>query len=95
MGSYIDQPEFATEAAVCTPSDTISVATNLNSSALYVGTGGDVNLIMYNVTPVNGGDPTSADAILFKNVPDGGFLPVITGYVLATGTTATDIVRIK
>jgi hypothetical protein len=50
---------------------------------------------MYNVTPVNGGDPTSADAILFKNVPDGGFLPVVTGYVLATGTTATDIVAVK
>jgi len=100
MGSFINQPEFATTVEAITPSDTISSATNIGGAALYMGTAGDVKVIMQNKTapPVNGlpgGPPTAADAVVFKNVPAGGFLPVIVDYVLATGTTATDILTIK
>ena len=95
MGSFINQPEFGTEVGVVTPSDTIDATTNVNRAALYIGTGGDVKVIIQNVGPVNGGYPTAADAVVFKNVPDGNFLPVIVDYVLATGTTATDILTIK
>jgi hypothetical protein len=35
------------------------------------------------------------DAIIFANVPDGSFLPVTVDYVLATGTTASDIISLK
>ena len=42
MGQYANQPDFGTSAASVTKNDTISVATNLNSSCLYVGTGGNV-----------------------------------------------------
>jgi hypothetical protein len=39
--------------------------------------------------------PTASDAIIFKNVPDGSFLPVIVDFILLTDTTATDIIAIK
>jgi|TARA_B110000211_G_C13806762_1_gene433052 hypothetical protein len=38
--------------------------------------------------------PTAADAITFTGYPAGSFLPVIVNYVLATGTTATNMVAI-
>ena len=41
MGQYANQPDFGTFASDVTTSDTISSATNLNSSALFIGTGGD------------------------------------------------------
>jgi len=63
---------------------------------LYVGTGGDVKVILSGVTGAAGsGLPTATEAVLFKNVPDGSFLPVIVDYVLLTDTSATDIIAIK
>jgi|TARA_R110002050_G_scaffold143027_2_gene268318 hypothetical protein len=86
MGQFGNQPDFATEAAVCTPSDTISPATNLNGSILYVGVVGDVSVIMAG---------KRSGAITFKNVPGGSFLPVTVDFVLATNTTATEIIAVK
>jgi hypothetical protein len=84
MGNYATQPDFATIASTVTKSDT----TFLNGTALYVGTGGDVHVIMNNVENIAG------NVIIFKNVPDGSFLPAIVDYVRAA-TTAADIVAIK
>jgi hypothetical protein len=39
--------------------------------------------------------PVAGDAVLFKGVPAGSILPVAVDYVLATNTTATDIVAGK
>jgi hypothetical protein len=60
----------------------------LNSAALYVGTGGDlVVTIVGSKTPV-----------MFKNVPDASFLPIIVSNVWERGddglTTASDIIAI-
>jgi len=180
MGQYANQPDFGTFASeIQTISDTISSATNLNSSALFIGTGGDVKVILagtvgpsvisgfsspgytgsggtgytYDANPVyagtiggsgtgleveyvtntsdqvvsiasiqvpgsgylngdlitiNDGDgnavfrvvaepglPTASEAVTFKNLSNGCFLPVIVDYVLATGTTAADIIAVK
>ena len=95
MGTFINQPEFATTVAVVTPSDTISAATKLGGVALYCGTAGDIKVIMQNKTASGGGLPTSADAVTFKNVGNGCFLPVICDYVLATGTGATNLLSVK
>ena len=92
MGQYGNQPDFAVKAVSVNVAAGVS---GLNSAALYIGTGGDVKVILADVNPVNGGDPTAADGIVFKNIPDGSFLPVICDYLLLTGTTATDIVTIK
>ena len=68
---------------------TIAVAPQpLNSAALYVGTGGDlVVTIVGSETPV-----------MFKNVPDASFLPIIVSNVWERGdmgiTTASDIIAI-
>ena len=63
---------------------------------MYVGTGGDVKVILYGVTGASGsGLPTANEAIIFKNVQSGSVLNVIVDYVLSTGTTATDIVALK
>lgn len=95
MGQFGNQPDFGTEAVVVTPSDTIGQATNIKRSCLYIGTGGDVKVILSGVTGAGGTLPTASEAVLFKNVPDGSFLPVIVDYVLLTDTTATDIIAIK
>lgn len=86
MGQFLNQPDFGTQAAACTPSDTVSAATNLNSSILYVGVVGDVSVIMAG---------KRSGAITFKNVPGGSFLPVTVDFVLATNTTATEIIAVK
>ena len=95
MGQFGNQPDFGTAAAAVTTSDTISFATSVRRSCLYVGTGGDVKVILSGVTQADGSPPTAAEAVLFKNIPDGSFLPVIVDYVLLTGTTAADIIAIK
>ena len=96
MGQFGNQPDFGTEATAVDISDAISYATNVQASCLYIGTGGNVKVILSGVTGAGGsGLPTAAEAILFKNVPDGSFLPVMVDYVLLTDTTATDIIAIK
>ena len=66
MGQFGNQPDFGTSAKAITKTDTITPATNINASCLYVGTAGDVNV-----------------------------MPVIVDYVVATNTTASDIIAIK
>ena len=95
MGQFFNQPDFGTTADATLPVDTISAVTNKNGACLYIGTGGDVKVIMNSKFGPNGELPTAADAVIFKNIPDGSFLPVIVGFVLLTGTTATDIIAIK
>ena len=50
MGQFGNQPDFGTEAAAVTASDTISYATNVQRSCLYIGTGGNVKVILSGVT---------------------------------------------
>lgn len=65
-----------------TPSDTTSV----NCKSLYIGNTGDVALA----------PSTTADAVIFYNVPSGTFLPVElkSGRVMSTNTTATGIISL-
>jgi hypothetical protein len=67
-------------AVAITPSD--AVALTRSPRALYVGTGGNIAVKLR-------GD---GDTILHKNVPGGSILPVCVTHVMATNTTATDIV---
>lgn len=55
-------------------------------------TGGDGNA-QFRINVVDA-LPTAADAVTFTGYPAGSFLPVIVNYVLATGTTATNMVAI-
>lgn len=70
----------ARDCFVVVPSD--SVELSLVTKALYVGTGGHVALQAND----------SAGAVTFRNLPSGAILDVRVRKVLATGTTATDIV---
>ena len=89
MGQYGNQPDFATRAVTVTPTDTISSATKLNSAALYVGVGGDLSVIIAGTA-----NPTLADAVVFKGIVAGSFIPVIVDYVLATDTSASEIIAL-
>lgn len=81
MGQYRGQPDFATKAV----SVEIGV-TKIQDSALYIGTGGDIEVVV-----VNGSDP-----VVFKNIPNGSFLPVIVNSILpGANTTVSDIIAIK
>ncbi len=184
MGQFGSQPDFATNnIQSITPSDTISAATKLNGSVIYIGdnttTGNELKVIPAGIvgpftvskfnainnggsqysggnnlsttttgngtgltvdvtsagaptqniltivvnTPgtgyengdlievvepgqggvdqakyriqVSAGFPTAAQAITFKGLGTGGFLPVTVDYVLATGTTVSELIAAK
>ena len=97
MGQFGNQPDFGTQAAAVTPSNTISYATNLNQACLYVGVTGDIKVILSGVVNPAAGFPTAAQAITFKAAQAGSILPVIVDYVLATGTDAAagDLIALK
>ena len=94
MGQYANSPDFATKATEITKSDTINADKKLNSAALYVGTGGDLKVIIAGTVKAGGGFPEASQAVTFKNIPDGSFTPVIVDYVLSTGTSAGDLVAV-
>ena len=81
MGQFFNQPDFATAA------ETVVVGTtNVKNSALYIGTGGDIE-----VTTISG-----SSSVVFKNIPDGSFLPVIVKSIVAgSNTTVSNIIAIK
>lgn len=68
-------------AATVTPSD----STVLNARALYIGGTGDLAVI-----PIGNSSP-----VTFVGVPAGVVLPLQVTKVMATNTTATDIVAIS
>jgi hypothetical protein len=76
----LDSPAF--EATSVTPSDSVDLG--FTARGLYVGSGGDVAVI-----PKNG-----STAVTLRNVQSGTVLPVSVKRVLATGTTATQIVAL-
>lgn len=54
------------------------------ATGFIVGTGGDVAIL-----PEFNDDP-----VTIKNIPDGGFIPIRSRRILATGTTASDIIAL-
>ena len=79
---------FANEATAITKSDTFKSTTILNGASLYVGTGGDVAVVMQRIAGSLSND------VIFKNVPSGTFLPIAVDFLCSTGTTASDILKI-
>jgi hypothetical protein len=81
-----------------TPSNTVNIKdenSNDQIGSLYVGTGGDVVILpWYNGQTDSASTTGVGGAQIFKNVPDGSFLPIVCSKVFATGTTATDILAI-
>ena len=73
-------PMFPGSAGVITPSDSVDLPT---PSVVYVGTSGNVAV----TTP-------QGDQVTFVNIPSGSVLPVQVLRVRATGTTASNLVRI-
>lgn len=67
------------------PSDTADLPDT--PKAIYVGTGGDLTLIAADA-------PGDAAGVLFRNLPSGSLLPVRARRVVATGTTAADLVAL-
>ena len=103
MGQFGNQPDFGTRAATVIPTaypEDSAVAINLNSAALYIGTGGTL------VCRVVGGNANiwsppneQSGYTIFNNIPDGTFFPVIVSAVYesdgdVTSTTCSDIVAL-
>jgi hypothetical protein len=74
-----------TRAVAVTPSDSTDItgADFNNPAALYVGTGGDVEVITL-----------GGSTVTLKSVPTGTFVPMQVTRVKASATTATDIIAI-
>ncbi len=92
MGRYFNLEQetkaISRDAKAVTPSNTDFTETFVprGEAALYVGTGGDVSVRM-------AGDNSDA-TVVFKNVADGSFLPIVVKAVL-TATTASNILAIN
>jgi hypothetical protein len=65
-----------------TPSDSTNMTSP--SRALYVGTGGNLNVLSFD----------SATNVLFRNLPSGFVLPISVIRVNSTDTTASNIVSL-
>jgi hypothetical protein len=75
MGTFHNQPEFATEGEI----KDLAAGYNLldgNQQAVYVATNGHISLIPGNQAK------SHANVITFKNVQAGTFMPVIAGFIL-------------
>lgn len=100
MGQFGNQPDFATTSVrAITPSDVIDSTTKLDGAIIYIGdnvtTGDHMKVIVAGVRAAGGGVPTAAEAVTFKGLQAGGFLPVTVDYVLATGTTVGELIAAK
>ena len=76
----------ATSAVAVTPSDTVAIQNNnsdTRGALLYVGVGGNIAVTT-----------SAGETITFLAVPQGVILPVQVTKVLATGTTATDLISL-
>ena len=71
----------AHSAASVTPTDGVSIPV---TRALFIGTGGDVTVVM----------AEDENTITFRNVANGSILPIQVSAVNATSTDATDIVAL-
>lgn len=69
------------KAEAVTPSDTEVLTTGF----LFIGTGGNVSIVLYR----------DEDPVLFKNIPNGSILPIKVKKVMSTNTTASDIIIIR
>lgn len=100
MGQYFNQPDFGTVAedvTIVTKAQATDGTGKLNSACLYVGTGGDINVIIAGTYDEGG----SYTPVTFVGVPSGSILPVIVDYVVTAGlpgkpaTSASNIVALK
>jgi|GWRWMinimDraft_12_1066020.scaffolds.fasta_scaffold26463_2 hypothetical protein len=89
MGSFTNQPDFATRAMEITPSDDLTPDNNLGKAALYISDAAAATCTVTVQMPDRNGDLAP---VTFKNVPRGTFLPICVDYLLAEGTTATRII---
>ena len=74
-----------TTGVIVTPSDTVDITgINPNTPAtLFVGTGGNIQVITI-----------GGSTLILKNIADGSFLPIQVTRVMATSTTAEDIIAL-
>jgi hypothetical protein len=77
----VGMPQYPSSAAPITASDTDTFSTPV---AVYVGSTGDVAVL-----PASG-----AAAVTFAAMPPGAMVPVMCRGVLATGTTAAQLVAV-
>ena len=90
MGSFTNQPDFATRAKRVVPSDDITPANNLNKAALYIGSiDGETGVGTIVVKMSNYGG--ELENFTFKGITAGTFLPICVDYVLADGTDVGNI----
>jgi hypothetical protein len=79
MGNFKGNQDFVTTASSVAGGDTGL------SHAIYVGEGGNLEVVPY-------GQTTS---VIFVGVPAGTFLPVVVSEVKSAGTTALSLIKCK
>ena len=101
MGQFGNQPDFATnDIKAISPSPDINTTTFLDASVIYIGDnatlGNELKVIPAGtVGPTGSGLPTAAQAVTFKGLGTGGFLPVTVDYVLTTPLSCGALIAAK
>ena len=86
FATFADSPAApARRVAALAPDDGADLADT--PKGIYVGTGGDLALVAIDA-------PAGANGVTFRNLPSGSLLPVRARRVLATGTTAADLLAL-
>lgn len=84
-------PGPATGAFTITASDTQRLP--FETRGLYVGSAGNITVVMANQAAANPNSPTSV-TVVFNAVPAGTLLPISVAYVMNNGTTAGNMVGV-
>ena len=82
---------YGTSAEAITASDTA----NVNEGFLYIGTAGNVTVVMAGRTLADGATAATADKTLFTNLATGVVHPIRVKRVMDTATTAGSIVIVR
>lgn len=80
-GQYPRSINLIAESAI---NATANNTTTFTASALYVGTGGNIQVI-----------DASGNTTVFTNIPDGSILPVLVTRIFVTNTTASGFVLLS
>ncbi len=86
QGTFDEVDDPGTVATEIVPDDDVDLA--VVPKGIYVGTGGDIAMI-------GARQPSGSAAVIWRNIPSGALIPFRPRRILASGTTASDLIAVQ